>query len=105
MLQPPVELKQYTSSTFADYCKRNNIRRSLGRTGICFDNAVAESTFATYKKELVHTRPWPDFHTLAAATTDWIDNYFNAVRRHSYLDYLTPREYELRYREITGLAA
>ena len=50
---------QYTSGDFDRYCKRNNIRRSLGRTGICYDNAVGESTFATYKKELIHTRPWP----------------------------------------------
>src|SRR5664280_2832522 len=38
------------------YCKKNGIRRSLGRTGICYDNAVSESTFATYKKELIHAR-------------------------------------------------
>ncbi len=49
---------QYTASTFATYCRNNNIRRSLGRTGICYD-AVAESFFASYKKELIHTRPWP----------------------------------------------
>lgn len=96
---------QYTSSEFAAYCKKNNIRRSLGRTGTCYDNAVSESTFATYKKELIHTRPWPDLKTLTAATADWIDNYFNTIRRHSYLGYLTPREYELGYREITQLAA
>jgi transposase InsO family protein len=96
---------QYTSSEFAAYCKKNNIRRSLGRTGICYDNAVSESTFASYKKELIHTRPWPDLKSLATATADWIDNYFNRIRRHSYLDYLTPQEYELGYREIAQLAA
>jgi transposase InsO family protein len=41
---------RYTSGEFAEYCTRNNIRRSLGKTGICFDNAVSESFFATYKK-------------------------------------------------------
>jgi putative transposase len=66
---------------------------------------ASESAFASYKKELIHTRPWPDLKTLAAATADWVDNYFNIVRRHSYLGYLTPREYELRYTEITQLAA
>jgi putative transposase len=96
---------QYTSGDFAKYCKEHNVRRSLGRTGICYDNAVSESAFASYKKELIHTRPWPDLKTLAAATADWVDNYFNTVRRHSYLGYLTPREYELRYTEITQLAA
>jgi transposase InsO family protein len=96
---------QYTSSEFDKYCRDNKIRRSLGRTGICYDNAVSESTFATYKKELVHTRPWPDLETLTTQTADWIENYFNTIRRHSTLGYLTPREYELGYREINQLAA
>jgi putative transposase len=96
---------QYTSKEFADYCKNNRIRRSLGRTGICYDNAVSESTFATYKKELIHTRPWPDLATVRRMTIDWIDNYFNTIRRHSTLGYLTPHEYELGFREIHQLAA
>jgi putative transposase len=96
---------QYTSKNFDTYCRENNIRRSLGRTGICYDNAVSESTFATYKKELIHTRPWPDLKTLEVETVDWIENYFNTVRRHSTLGYLTPREYELGFREISQLAA
>jgi putative transposase len=96
---------QYTSREFDEYCRKNKIRRSLGKTGICYDNAVSESTFATYKKELIHTRPWPDLKTLRTATIDWIENYFNTVRRHSTLGYLTPREYELGFREISQLAA
>jgi len=96
---------QYTSSDFAKYCKKHNIRRSLGRTGICYDNAVSESFFATYKKELIHTRPWPTVADLTRETRDWIDNYYNTIRRHSTLGYLTPREYELGYREISQLAA
>src|SRR5512144_128254 len=96
---------QYTSADFDTYCRAHNIRRSLGRTGICYDNAVSESTFATYKKELIHTRPWPDLKTLRTATIDWIENYFNPIRRHSTLGYLTPREYELGFREISQLVA
>lgn len=96
---------QYTSSDFAQYCKKNNIRRSLGRTGICYDNAVSESTFASYKKELIHTRPWPTIADLKRETDDWIDNYFNTKRRHSYLGYLTPVEFELGYRHLNQLAA
>ena len=96
---------QYTSQEFAKYCTKNNIRRSLGKTGICYDNAVSESTFASYKKELIHTKPWPDLKALKRETIDWIDNYFNIIRRHSSLDYLTPREYELGYRDINQLAA
>ncbi|GLY20140.1 hypothetical protein Kisp01_71540 [Kineosporia sp. NBRC 101677] len=104
-MRPPLESGQYTSKEFARYCRKNRIRRSLGRTGICFDNAVSESTFATYKKELVHTRPWWDLAELKVATIDWIDNYFNTIRRRSTLNYLTPREYELGFRNISQLAA
>ena len=96
---------QYTSAVFDAYCTENNIRRSLGRTGICYDNAVSESFFATYKKELVHTRPWPTLAILERETSDWISNYFNPLRRHSTLGYLTPEEYELGYRQLSQLAA
>ncbi len=96
---------QYTSNEFDAYCRDNNIRRSLGRTGICYDNAVSESFFATFKKELIHSRPWPDLKRLRAESIDWIENYYNTARRHSTLGYLTPAEYELGYRDINDLAA
>lgn len=96
---------QYTSQEFDGYCKDHNIRRSLGRTGICYDNAVSESFFATYKKELVHTRPWPSLKILRKETFSWIEEYYNRTRRHSTLGYLTPYEYELGYRSIHELAA
>jgi transposase InsO family protein len=96
---------QYTSSIFAAYCRDHKIRRSLGRTGICYDNAVAESFFASYKKELIHTRPWPDLKSLKKATFDWIETYYNRQRRHSTLGYLTPQEYELGYRDLNQIAA
>ena len=95
---------QYTSVDFAKFCKDNKIVRSLGRTGICYDNAVAESFFATYKKELIHTRPWDSLKRVADATRDWVDNYYNSIRRHSCLGYLTPEEYELGYRHLNQLA-
>jgi len=96
---------QYTSGTFARYCKARGVTRSLGRTGICYDNAVAESFFASYKKELIHTRPWPTLTHLKKATFDWIETYYNRQRRHSTLGYSTPREYELGYRHINQIAA
>ena len=96
---------QYTSQAFSDFCKKHDVLRSLGRTGICFDNAVAESFFATYKKELIHTRPWPTIEDLRKATFTWIEEYYNRNRRHSTLGYLTPIEYELGLRHINELAA
>jgi len=96
---------QYTSSIFDKYCTDNHIRRSLGRTGVCYDNAVSESFFATYKKELIHTRPWPTLTDLTRESSDWIENYYNTQRRHSTLEYLTPKEYELGFRHLSQLAA
>ncbi len=66
---------------------------------------MAESFFATYKKELIHTRPWPDLKSVTKATFEWIEMYYNHTRRHSTLGYLTPHEYELGYRHIHELAA
>lgn len=96
---------QYTSKEFADFCAINGVRRSMGRRATCYDNAVAESFFATYKKELIHTRPWSDLTEVQQHTFLWIEGYYNRRRRHSTLDYLTPLEYELGYRKLTDLAA
>jgi transposase InsO family protein len=95
---------QFTSGEFADYCAVRGIRRSMGRRATCFDNAVAESFFATYKKELIHTRPWNALTELRQATFCWIEGAYNRRRRHSTLDYLTPTEYELGYRSLTEIA-
>ena len=96
---------QFTSNVFAEYCVENKIIRSLGRTGTCYDNAVAESFFATYKKELIHTKPWPTLKRLRQETFMWIEGYYNSRRRHSALGYLTPNEIELGYKSIHELAA
>ena len=88
---------QYTSERFRNFCVANNVRPSVGKTGICYDNAVAESFFATIKKELVHLRPWPTLARLSTALFDYIETYYNRKRRHSTLDYLTPQEYELEF--------
>ena len=50
---------QYTSAEFADFCKKHGVRRSLGRTGVCWDNAVAEAFFAALKNDLYHRYRWP----------------------------------------------
>jgi len=95
---------QYTSHEFANFCVENGVVRSMGRRATCFDNAVAEF-FATYKKELIHTRPWNDLTEVQQHTFLWIEGYYNRRRRHSTLKYLTPIEYELGFRELTELAA
>ena len=93
------------SKEFADFCALNGVVRSMGRRATCFDNAVAESFFATYKKELIHTRPWNNLVEVRQHTFLWIEGYYNRRRRHSTLNYLTPSEYELGFRKLTDLAA
>ncbi len=95
---------QYTSAEFRDFCRDNGVRPSVGRTGICYDNAVAESFFATLKKELIHTRPWPTIDKLRAAVFEYIESYYNRRRRHSAIDYDTPTEYENKH-ALTRLQA
>lgn len=95
---------QYTSATFAQFCAKNSVRRSLGRTGICYDNAVSESFFATIKKELIHTKPWPGVEHVRREVFEWIEGYFNTRRRHSTLGYLTPQEFRLGYRHLDELS-
>jgi transposase InsO family protein len=96
---------QYTSKQFDTYCREHGVVRSVGRTGSCFDNAVAESFNATLKKELVHTRPWPDVKHLQTAVFEWVETHYNRTRRHSYLGYLTIEEFELGYTHLDQLAA
>jgi putative transposase len=105
VLRRPVESGQYTSREFADFCAENGVVRSMGRRATCYDNAVSESFFATYKKELIHTRPWNDVDEVRQHTFLWVEGYYNRRRRHSTLDYLTPDEYELGFRKLTDLAA
>jgi putative transposase len=95
----------YTSREFADFCAENGVARSMGRRATCFDNAVSESLGGTYKKEPIHTRPWLDLADVRRHTFLWIESYYNRRRRHATLDYLTPTEYELGFRNLTDLAA
>jgi putative transposase len=87
---------EYTSSACVAACARLGLRRSMGRTGSCLDNAVAESWFASLKVELVDR---DHYHTRAearAAIFAWI-HWYNRRRLHSTNDYLPPAEWERRY--------
>jgi putative transposase len=79
----------------------------MGSRGDCFDNAVAESFFATLKKELIHGRSWPSKAELRTEVFEYIEIFFNRRRRHSTLGMLSPADYENRSlgQRGTGLAA
>jgi putative transposase len=67
---------------------------SMGSKGDVYDNAVAESFFATLKKELVHRHSWPTRRELGCAVFDYIEAFYNPKRRDSTLGMLSPAEYE-----------
>jgi putative transposase len=87
----------YTSARFAETLKRHKLRQSVGRTGICYDNAMAESFFAALKNERVHRTQYP---TRAHAYRDiarYIELRYNSQRRHSGLQYRTPQQVHNEY--------
>ena len=85
---------QYMSQEFADYCASLGIRRSVGRTGICYDNAWAESFNATLKVERVYRTAYPTRRHAITDITRWIELRYNQKRLHSTLGYKTPNEVE-----------
>jgi putative transposase len=89
----------YTSQQFAALAHQLGVRLSVGRTGQCWDNALAESFFATIKRELLHTTAWPSRAAAHTAIIDFIESWYNLHRLHSSLGYRSPAEYE------TALAA
>ncbi len=94
VLRRPVEPAQFVSLAFGQAAANAGIARSMGSRGVCWDNAVAETFFATLKKELVHRRSWPEREELRREVFDYIEIFYNATRRHSTLGMLSPARYE-----------
>ncbi|MFJ9885427.1 transposase [Streptomyces sp. NPDC091287] len=85
---------QYTSQQFAALAARFEVRLSVGRTGQCWDNALAESFFPTIERELLGTSARPSRAAARTAIFDFIEGWYNSHRLHSSLGYLSPAEYE-----------
>jgi len=94
VLRRPVEFGQFVSLAFGQAAGKAGIARSMGSRGDCFDNAVAESFFATLKKELIRRRSWPTRRELTGEVFDYIEAFYNPRRRHSTLGYLSPVQFE-----------
>jgi putative transposase len=82
----------YTSAKFAETLEELGIRQSVGRTGICYDNALAESVNGTLKVELVHRTVYPTLQHAKKDIARWIELRYNRTRLHSGLGYRTPQE-------------
>jgi transposase InsO family protein len=96
---------QYTSGEFAELCASHGVSQSVGRTGVCWDNAPAESFLATLKKELVHRRVFKTRAEARLAIRHWIEAWYNRRRLHSKLRYQSPIEWEDHYRHTTNTLA
>jgi putative transposase len=91
---------EFTASLTAQACDRHQLKRSMGHTGICWDNSPAESFWSTFKHEHYYRHTFVTKAELVAAVDKWIDRY-NNQRRHSAIGMLNPVRYE---QSLTGAA-
>ncbi len=89
---------QYTSIAFGQRCSEAGVTPSTGSAGDCFDNAMAESFFASLECELLDRSRFRTRHEATLAVVDYIEGFYNTRRRHSALDYESPVSYEQRNR-------
>jgi len=85
---------QYTSIAFGQRCREAGVRPSTGSVGDCFDNAMAESFFATLECELLDRQRFKTQRDARMAVFDFIEGFYNPHRRHSGLGQLSPVNYE-----------
>jgi len=96
---------QYTAAAYQEALAARGITVSMSRSGDCYDNALAESFFATLKAELVDTRTWPTRAAARQAIFEWLEVWYNRQRRHSALGYRAPITYAEHRLLLQDLAA
>ncbi|MFE3060511.1 IS3 family transposase [Nocardia sp. NPDC059239] len=84
---------EFTARLTAKACARHGLRRSMGETGICWDNSPAESFWSSFKHEHYYRHVYPTKAELVASVDNWID-WYNSTRRHSAIGMLSPLRYE-----------
>ena len=88
---------QYTSIAFGKHCRQAGVRPSTGSVGDCYDNAMAESFFATLECELLDRYRFKNHREARMAVFDFIESWYNPRRRHSSIGYESPVVYEKRH--------
>jgi putative transposase len=91
---------QYTSNDYLDHCQRHQLRPSVGRVATCFDNAVAESFWASLKRECLQGRVFATRAEARRKIFTWI-NWYNSSRLHSSLDHTSPNRWEQQYQQAS----
>jgi len=87
----------YASGDYQRQLSENKLRCSMSRKGECLDNAVAESFFGTLKNELVYHEDYKTRADARQSIFEYIEVFYNRKRRHAFLNYMTPVEYEAKY--------
>ncbi len=105
MLRRPLESAQYTSAEFARWCSARRVHTSMGRTGVCWDNAAAESFFETLKNEMYYQHVFPTRARARFAVAEYIEVSYNRKRLHSTLGYRTPAEVLTQHQQRAPAAA
>jgi putative transposase len=95
---------QYTSAQLARFARQHNVVRSVGRTAVCWDNAQAESFWATLKVEFYDRYLWPTKAAAKLAVGDWIERVYNRRRRHSAIGMISPVDFEERLTQTAQAA-
>ena len=95
---------QYLSAAYRELLTKHGALASVGRPGTCWDNAAAESFFATLKTELLHRAAWPTRQAARSAIFHYLEGFYNRYRRHSTLGYRSPVHFEADYRLLTRAA-
>jgi putative transposase len=88
---------QFGSDEFSRWCKDNRLSPSMSRRGNCWDNAVAESFFSNLKSEQIKKRIYQTRAEAKSEIFDYIEGFYNRVRRHKHLDQLSPYEFERQH--------
>ncbi len=94
----------YASDDYRAALTARGMIASMSRKGDCWDNAVAESFFATLRAELVDDERYSSPEAAEASVGDYIESFYNVERLHSHLDYVSPIEFELKA-QVTAIAA
>ena len=94
VIHHPDQGSQYTSLGFGKRCAEMGVKPSMGTVGDAYDNAMAESFFASLECELINRRSWQTKSQARLAVFTWIESWYNPLRRHSGINYKSPNNFE-----------
>jgi putative transposase len=96
-MAPSDQGSQFTSDDWQSFLKAHHMVPSMSRRGNCHDNVVAESFFSALKKEPIKRRIYPSRVMATSDVFDYIEMFYNPIRRHGFVGDLLPVEFERRY--------